>query len=702
MIGLLPLKELPTLTDNIEELYAGSPYSSKRNAKSMESRHEQPDQTDAQRAGLSEIIREGKSESLNRAKEALKRRLLQTLMQQVLDEVQDADEVADEALQLLDEEDEILSKAKEALKTRLLQQLMEEAIAEIDEEVGSEDELDESAAGADYASDFGEGEPAEDSDEEYDDADDVVDEAAGDEERAEASAESEWSWNASDADEAETDESDIEEDPEEAPFEVAPFDAQAEDDEYAEDPAEASDDEVDTAEPVFSEEQSSEESPFFDEPEVDEEVPSFAGDDVDEEQSYLQDALRDWADSDDEAEDHDFLMQSASDPPDVAKSAEGDTVPFEDFEEYDSALSFEDEVPSAQDADEPDDNIWGTLGESIDAADPASAFALDEFELSDLASDEEVEYDEADAFHPATQGEADVEALEEAFHEPISTEFEDGLGYYVYGIIPADHNVPDEAFPEGGIADEHPVFIVEEGPIRALVSRVPEETFNPDTLQDQMEEDAWAETQVRRHQQILEQLMQYAPMIPMRFGSVYANESHLRDMLQERMETFSDTLGRLEGNQEWTLTIRCDVEQLRRYVMEDSEKVQDLLQDMRSKPRGVAQFIKKQMVVAIHDEVQYLQDDCTERSHEALSTFAEDSHSHVQAGEDADSDEIVKTAYLVRKADEGDFMGEIERLRGIYGRQGFSYEISGPWPPYSFSQPRPAQSASLENEGFDV
>lgn len=666
----------------------------KRNANSMEPRHDQPDQTDAQRAGLSEIIREGKSESLNRAKEALKRRLLQTLMQQVLDEVQDPDDVADQALEWIDEEDEALRKAKEALKTRLLQQLMEEAIAEIDDEVGGEGELAAASAGAAFSTDFADPDAAEESGEDHEAEEEVVDEAEEDEEHAEASTESEWAWSEPDAEEEE-----IDEDPTAAAHEVIHIDADADEEDSDEAPEEAFEEEPNRTEPLYSDDMSLDDPPMIDEPDVEEEDHTFPGDDVDEEQAYLQEALRDWSDSSDQPEDHDFLKERTADLPDVSKSAEGDTVPFEDFEEYDSALSFEEELPAAQDIEDSEDTVWGGLDEDIDPADPA-AFGLDEFQLSDLTLDEPSE--EADAVHPATLADAEPATLEEAFHEPVSAEFEDGLGYYVYGIIPSDHDLPDEAFPEGGIADEHPVFIAEEGSIRALVSRVPQETYQPGTLQDHMEQDAWAESQVRRHQEILEQLMQYAPMIPMRFGSVYPTESHLRDMLQERLDTFNDTLGRLEGNQEWALTIRCDVETLRRYVMEDSEKVQELLQDMRSKPRGVAQFIKKQMVVAIHDEVQHLQDECVESSHEALSAFAEESHAFAQASGDSETDELVQTSYLVRKTDEGDFMGEIERLRGIYSRQGFSYEISGPWPPYSFSQPRPTQSSSFENEGIDV
>jgi hypothetical protein len=405
--------------------------------------------------------------------------------------------------------------------------------------------------------------------------------------------------------------------------------------------------------------------------------------------AYLDDAFSEWAEPDDSSDDEpDFLQHDADDEDDLPAQTGGDTAPFKDFETFDSALTFEDDVPPVEDTTEEDA-----------LADPTSSFSLQEYDLSDFGPSED---------HSAESGAEDVAsgveahpavdesiAWEQSFHEP---EAEDGQAYYVYGVISSEDDLPDEAFPQGGIEEEHPIFIVQEGGVRALVSRVPAETYEPQALQQQMDEEAWAQSHVRRHEHIIEQLMAHAPLVPMQFGTVYPTEIALRDMLRDQQAIFQDTLDRLEGNQEWALTIRCDLEALRRYVMEDSEKVQELLQDMRSKPRGVAQFIKKQMVVAIHDEVQDLQETCIDNSHEALSKFAEDVRVHTPDVGDAESSPVHSASYLVRKPNEGDFMGEAERLRGIYGSQGFTYEVSGPWPPYSFAVSPEAASPALEAE----
>lgn len=703
----------------------------------METRHEQQDSTNPQRKGLSDIIREGKSESLNRAKDALKRRLMQTLMQQVLDEMeQDADEVAQQAMEQLQDEDDVLADLKEQLKTQLLAQIMEEAIAEIDEEVaGGEDgaEGDPADDASDDASGmalFGESthdeetfaepgeadaeptggaldaeEPSEESGEDEEFADEF--ESAEDEERPEASADTAWTWNEP-ATPAEEEDADDDPELEESP--VEPFGDQLDDAPPAEDDtlpevepsapvevdleaAEPDDDPV--ADPETLDDDDTILSPEIEEddatPRMDLDAPQDATTE-DADAAYLDDAFNEWADPGEESVDDDFLKHDFSGSEASAQPTGGDTAPFKDIDEFDSALAFDDEVPPVEDSD----------AEGDDVPDPTSAFSLKEYEVADFSPDwgEEGSADDPETgveTHPAVD---EPVAWEETFHEPAVAE-EDGLAYYVYGIVASDQDLPDEAFPQGGIDEDYPIFIVQEGGLRALVSRVPAETYEPQALQERMDQDAWAQSHVRRHEHILEQLMQYSALVPMQFGTVYPSEIALRDMLRDQQATFSETLGRLEGTQEWSLTIRCDVELLRREVMEDSTKVQDLLQDMRSKPRGVAQFIKKKMVVAIHDEVQERQEDCVDSSHEAISNFAEDVRVKTTLDDEDDAAPVHAASYLVRKPDEGDFMGEVERLRGIYGHQGFTYEVSGPWPPYSFAESPLTPSAALETEDAD-
>ena len=190
--------------------------------------------------------------------------------------------------------------------------------------------------------------------------------------------------------------------------------------------------------------------------------------------------------------------------------------------------------------------------------------------------------------------------------------------------------------------------------------------------------------------------MQHATLIPMRFGTVFESEQELQRMLDGHQEAFKDTLSQLQGSQEWGMKIYCDVEQLRRRVMEDSNKVQELMHDIKSKPRGVAHFIKKQMVVAIHEEVESATQECVSASHKAFLEYAEDSKAEdVHEEKDQElGDLVMSAAYLVRRSDEGDFMSQMMNLRERFRSRGFSYSISGPFPPYSFAQSQATEGAS--------
>jgi len=85
--------------------------------------------------------------------------------------------------------------------------------------------------------------------------------------------------------------------------------------------------------------------------------------------------------------------------------------------------------------------------------------------------------------------------------------------------------------------------------------------------------------------------------------------------------------------------------------------------------------------------VERISDEHAQRSHDRLSSRAEDAVINpLQSRELTGREEamILNGAYLVAEEQLLAFRAELESLEEEHGHMGFSYEMTGPWPPYNF------------------
>jgi len=146
-------------------------------------------------------------------------------------------------------------------------------------------------------------------------------------------------------------------------------------------------------------------------------------------------------------------------------------------------------------------------------------------------------------------------------------------------------------------------------------------------------------------------------------------------------------LARLEGKQEWGVKVYCDGETLAQRVGESSDRVRELKAEMDEKSSGAAYFLKKKLEETVAEEVERVGDEYAQRSHDRLSSHAEETVvNSLQSMEITDRKEamIMNGAYLVAEERLTAFRAELKSLEEECGDLGFSYEMTGPWPPYNF------------------
>ena len=269
-----------------------------------------------------------------------------------------------------------------------------------------------------------------------------------------------------------------------------------------------------------------------------------------------------------------------------------------------------------------------------------------------------------------------------------------GHGYYVYGIVGGDGSQLIERLPEEGIDSSHPIYALQPSAIghqpsaiSAIVSRVSLQEFGQEALEANLNDIKWLEAKVRAHQGVLEAVLASHTLVPMRFCTIYRSESRVQEMLSQHCDDFVEALTRLEGKQEWGVKIYCDGETLTHRVGEVSDRVKELKAEMEQKSSGAAYFLKKKMGEAIAEEMERVSDEYAQRSHDRLSGHAEeDIINPLQSKELTGRKDamILNGAYLVAEEQLVAFRAELESLGEEYSDLGFSYEMTGPWPPYNF------------------
>ncbi|MBI5956608.1 MAG: GvpL/GvpF family gas vesicle protein, partial [Chloroflexi bacterium] len=172
-----------------------------------------------------------------------------------------------------------------------------------------------------------------------------------------------------------------------------------------------------------------------------------------------------------------------------------------------------------------------------------------------------------------------------------------------------------------------------------------------------------------------------------RFCTIYRSESGVQETLTRYHDDFLNTLARLEGKHEWGIKIYCDRETLAQKVGEISDKVTELKAEIATKSSGMAYFLKKRLEQTIVEEMERVSDECAQGSHDRLSSNAEEAVINPLQNKEITGRQgtmILNGAYLVAERQLTAFRAELAGLEKAYNDLGFSYEMTGPWPPYNF------------------
>ncbi len=320
---------------------------------------------------------------------------------------------------------------------------------------------------------------------------------------------------------------------------------------------------------------------------------------------------------------------------------------------------------------------------------------------------EEDQYEDEVSAQPAPEVhelDEDDLILGDAFLEDSSQEKppqeEVAVGYYVFAITLGQFEF---SLPAMTMDEDYPLFVFPFGSAQAVISKVPLDIYSERALQARLNDPAWFEQTLRKHNNILGKIQAQASIVPMRVCTICDSMDGLEAFLNEHHDDFVSTLQLIDGNRTWRFRIYCNEPRLRKLTAKASNRVRALHAEMASKSQAAAQALYEKLESVLEEEARSVCRACVKHSHGMLSTIAVKNKTVSIPQQEAgtpEKREIFRCDYLVSVSQKHAFGNELTSLIEAYKSLGFELEVAGPHSPAQFADRKvlPAGEAVREKK----
>lgn len=259
--------------------------------------------------------------------------------------------------------------------------------------------------------------------------------------------------------------------------------------------------------------------------------------------------------------------------------------------------------------------------------------------------------------------------------------------FYVYCIAEsaAAAHLPADSLPVA-IEDDSKLEWVAVSTLAALVSRVPRETYNDESLSEHLKDATWTAIRAMRHETVMEYVAKRISAVPLRFGTIYLEREGIERMLAEKSRELEEIIEQLRGREEWGVNVYCDREALMSSITAVSPVLREMVERAEQASPGQSYLIQKKIDALKVDEVRAALNRIVDQVEEKLKAQSEDAKRlRILKVETTEHGELkAKFAFLVKRSGFEEFRDAAERLAQEHQGAGVRLELTGPWPVYNF------------------
>jgi hypothetical protein len=245
-----------------------------------------------------------------------------------------------------------------------------------------------------------------------------------------------------------------------------------------------------------------------------------------------------------------------------------------------------------------------------------------------------------------------------------------GTGRYLYAVC---RGLDPQALGDARGLDDAPLELVAHADLVAVVSTVPLASYGEEALRRNLEDLAWLETVVRRHDDVVHAAARHAPTAPMRLATICFDDDAVRARLREWHVDLTHVLDRVEGCAEWSVKVLAPPAAAPAPTDDAPVSGADYLRRRKAavEQRADADASAARAAEAVDEELNQLA-----RASRRLP--AQDPRLSGLQGS-----MVLNAAYLVAHEDSAAFEDRIHAL--ATNHSGVVVDARGPWPPYSFA-----------------
>jgi len=223
------------------------------------------------------------------------------------------------------------------------------------------------------------------------------------------------------------------------------------------------------------------------------------------------------------------------------------------------------------------------------------------------------------------------------------------------------------------------------GNIVTVVSKVSAEEFCSPAAQDRMQDLEWVGPRACAHMKVIEQVMQFSPVLPFPFGTIFYTFSSLDDRLSKNATAIEQFLNYVQEKEEWAIKGLMSTQAAQKAIY--AELWAKDIQNVPASP-GKLYFYERRL----HANAATKLSEFTQR---IAKTFVADISDCVAQkrvrkilpNTDSETDEEVflNLAVLVPRIKIPDLFSCLDGANAALTGHSLRFQLSGPWPPYSFT-----------------
>jgi len=218
-----------------------------------------------------------------------------------------------------------------------------------------------------------------------------------------------------------------------------------------------------------------------------------------------------------------------------------------------------------------------------------------------------------------------------------------------------------------------------------VASAVPIEQFSGPSAEALMNDLEWIGKRAVHHEVVVERVMRYSPVFPAGFGALFSSFASLEKFLVKHHDTILGFLESVADSEEWAVKASLDRAAAKGEIV--ATRLADHSEQVAAIPAGLRYLQERQIRAEAERQLgQWVKETCERVAtnlYRHASRFCE--RPLISSSKPEGGPEIIGNwAFLVARLELANFYEQVAIANTDCARLGLSFEVTGPWPPYSF------------------